>query len=84
MLLNSKDEFAKCMQNAEVLKDAAKGYDSARFNCLSDYKNDLKRSIQPVTTMYEGYLKNFNSDGSLVRIISPDSSDKTKCGSDQI
>jgi len=45
MLLNSKDEFAKCMQNAEVLKDAAKGYDSARFNCLSDYKNDLKRSI---------------------------------------
>ena len=69
MLLNSKDEFAKCMQNAEILKDAAKGYDSARFNCLSDYKNDLKRSIQPVTTMYEGYLKNFNSDGSLVRII---------------
>ena len=45
MLLNSKDEFTKCMQNAESLKDAAKGYDSARFNCLTDYKNDLKRSI---------------------------------------
>jgi len=33
------------MKNAEKLKDATKGYDGARFTCLSDYKNDLKRSI---------------------------------------
>ena len=82
MLMNSKDEFTKCMQNAESLKDAAKGYDSARFNCLTDYKNDLKRSIQPVSTMYEGYLKNFNSDGSLIKTLQPDSNDNTKIGSD--
>jgi len=55
------------MQNTEKLKDAAKGFDGARFTCLSDYKNDLKRSVHPVSTMYDGYLKNFNQDGSLVK-----------------
>ncbi len=45
MLLNSKDEFKKCMEKADLLKDAPKGYDGARFTCLSEYKNDLKRSV---------------------------------------
>ena len=67
MLHNSKEDFKKCMQNSEALKDAVKGYDSSRFNCLAEYKNELKRSVLPVQTMYEGYLKNFNADGTLVK-----------------
>lgn len=42
LLDNNKVEFKKCMEHAENLKDAAKGYDSARFKCISDYKNELK------------------------------------------
>jgi hypothetical protein len=33
------------MQEADKLKDATKGYDSARFTCISDYKNNLKQQI---------------------------------------
>ena len=86
MLLNSKDEFTKCMQNAEKLKDATKGYDGARFTCLSDYKNDLKRSIQPVQLMYEGYLKNYSSEGSLIKSVQQNNKEipNTKLGADQI
>ena len=47
-----------------------KGYDSARFKCISDYKNELKNKVLQTSTMYEGYLKNFNSDGTLVKPIS--------------
>ena len=66
------------MQNSEALKDAVKGYDSARFNCLAEYKNGLKSSVLPVQTMYEGYLKNFNADGTLVKqIIDGNEKDKS-------
>ena len=71
LLDNNKTEFSACMERAESLKDGLKGYDSARFKCISDYKNNLKTQIPLVNTMYEGYLKNFNVDGSLVTAAAP-------------
>ena len=41
--------------------------DHARVKCLQAYKEELKKNIGKVSSMYEGYLLNYSAkDGSLL------------------
>ena len=45
LLDNNLKEYQRCLQDAEQFKSKMKGYDTARWNCLSDYKNELKARV---------------------------------------
>ena len=70
MVLNARDDFAACMEAAdERFGKGRKGNETARFACLSGYKEELKRQIPGLTSIYEGYQKNFSTrDSSLISI----------------
>ena len=42
---NAKQDFDRCIKRAEPLQTEMKGYDTARWNCISDYKNELKARV---------------------------------------
>lgn len=42
--------------------------DASRVECLRTYKNDLKKQVPTVKSLYEGYVQNYSiKDGSLVQ-----------------
>ena len=58
IVLNANDDYTSCLKSAEVLKDKM-GYDTTRFKCLSNYKEDLKKQIPNLNQIYDGYQRNF-------------------------
>ena len=58
LVLNAKDDFENCMDDAEELKGRS-GYDKTRFTCLSSYKNELKKQVPTLNQIYSGYMRNF-------------------------
>ena len=66
MVHNARDDFDSCLSEANELKGKF-GYDTARFKCLSTYKEDLKKQVPNLNQIYDGYQRNFQAhDGSLV------------------
>ena len=55
-----------CMKEAED-KMGKRGYDTARMNCVNNYKEELQKQVPTLNQIYDGYLRNFQAhDGSLV------------------
>lgn len=67
LLEQDKMEFRDCIERVEPLKDHFKGYDSARINCVQEYRAALKTQIPLVATMYDGYLKNFKPNDLVLQ-----------------
>ena len=68
MLLNARDDFKVCMQDADE-KIGRSGYDSARMTCLKGYKDELKKQVPSLNQIYDGYQRNFQAhDGSLINV----------------
>ena len=44
MVLNVRDDFDMCMKDAED-KVGKRGYDTARMNCVNNYKSELKKQV---------------------------------------
>ena len=66
MVLNARDDFDACMKEAEQSK-GLRGYDTHRFRCITEYKDELKKQVPALNQIYEGYAKNFQAhDGALV------------------
>ena len=56
-----------CMKDAED-KVGKRGYDTARMNCVNNYKSELKKQVPNLNQIYDGYQRNFQAhDGSLVK-----------------
>ena len=58
MVNNGKDDFDFCMKETDQHKGKL-GYDTIRFNCLTAYKNDLKKQVPNLNHIYDGYLRNY-------------------------
>jgi hypothetical protein len=61
---NAKDGALKCLE--EVAKEG--GSEPAKVKCLQGYKEELKKNVPKVQSMYDGYLQNYSAkDGSLIQ-----------------
>ena len=54
MLLNTRDGYELCMAEAKE-KEGRMGYDTARYGCISSYKDELKKQVPTLNQIYEGY-----------------------------
>lgn len=45
MILNSRDDYTACIAEVKEKLEGSSNYDKARFTCLSNYKEDLKKHI---------------------------------------
>lgn len=74
IMFNAKDTYSQCMKEVEglVAKQEGGSYkgssgDNMRVECVRAYKNDLKKNVEKVQSIYEGYLQNYSQkDGSLL------------------
>jgi hypothetical protein len=48
---NAKDSALKCLEEA-----AKEGSEPAKVRCLQGYKEELKKNVPKVQSMYDGYL----------------------------
>lgn len=40
--------------------------DARKYECLTNYKKSLKAMIPKISSIYDGYIKNFGTDGKLI------------------
>ena len=65
MVVDARDDFKNCMEDTEE-KQGRAGYETARMQCLANYKRDLKALVPQLNQIYEGYQGNYKAtDGSL-------------------
>ena len=96
LMENAKEDFYQCLTRVEAEVSAANGnmpvtdqyfqpgLDVGRKECLTSYKNTLKKNIPVVNSYYEGYLKNFSpSDGSLIQSFTEEELNKVNAGNNQ-
>ena len=66
MVLNAKDDLEQCFKDADE-RQGLTGYDIARFGCLSNYKEALKKQVPTLNQIYDGYQRNYQThDGSII------------------
>ena len=41
--------------------------DARKYECLTNYKKSLKAMIPQISSIYDGYIKNYGSDGKLIQ-----------------
>ena len=41
--------------------------DDLKFHCVSNYKTNMKDLVPIIKSYYDGYLKNYGPDGSLIK-----------------
>lgn len=70
---NAMDNYEQCMKDVSKTVDSITAFkgstgDTNRLECLRTYKNDLKKQVPTVKSLYEGYVQNYSiKDGSLVQ-----------------
>jgi len=60
---NARDSARQCLEHA-----TKEGKEPDKVRCLQEYKEDLKKNVPKVQSMYEGYLQNYSAkDGSFIQ-----------------
>jgi len=76
-MFNAHDNYEQCMkdvgQSLESITAGAAAFkgstgDTLRFECLKNYKAELKKHVPTVKSLYDGYVQNYSiKDGSLIQ-----------------
>ena len=69
LLSNSDTSLNKCLDGCEepvnLVNPSIESIEKKKLECVVNYRKDLSELIPKVATIYDGYLQNFGSDGSL-------------------
>ena len=72
ILKNASDDMDECLAMEKAKYDEAIGnmprdrFDMNQMKCLSTYKETLKNSKSLIEGIYDGYQKNYGTDGNLI------------------
>ena len=67
IVTNARTDLAECFDRVDDVYKGKLGYDSGRRQCVNKMKESLDKQVPIMNTMYDGYMKNFNTaDGSLL------------------